>query len=139
MVRVCVRVQVRNCGWVFVRAWVRLRVNPLNITISRSRSLSHRVGARMHCPQYGRSTVAFIQVPLAPIEPGPAIGNFSFFFPLGWRSSPGKHRVVIEHERVHFVLRRWLQRTCKISLADPAINHMLVSLPNSGTFLKFLT
>ena len=54
------------------------------VTIPRSMSLYYRVGARMHCPQYGRSTVGFVQVPLVPVDPGLAIGNFKFFA-LVWR------------------------------------------------------
>ena len=47
-------------------------------------------------------TVGFIQPPPAPVEAGPAIGNFAFF--------AGKRRALFERELVHIVLRRWLQR-----------------------------
>ena len=45
----------------------------------------------------------------APVEAGPAIGNFAFFA-LVCRSSAGKRRALLERELVHIVLRRWLQR-----------------------------
>ena len=72
------------------------------VTIGRSMSLWYRVGAPMHCPQYGRSTVGFGQVPLAPVESGPAIGSFAFF-------CVGLFLIVANY------------------LVDPASSHMLVS------------
>ena len=86
------------------------------VTIRRSMSLYYRVGARMHCPQYGRSTVGFVQVPLVPVDPGLAIGNFKFFC-VGLAHSPGPHRCVY-----------W-------SVFDGASSRGN-SNTNSGTFLK---
>ena len=63
----------------------------------------------MHCPQYGRSTVSFVYIPLTPVDPGRAIGNIEIFA-LVWCTFPEKRRVVFERERVHSVLRRWLER-----------------------------
>ena len=37
----------------------------------------------MHCLQHGRSTAGFVQVPLAPVESGQAIGNFTLIFCVG--------------------------------------------------------
>ena len=53
------------------------------VTISRSISLSYGLGARMHCPQYVRSFVGFVHVPLAPVESEQAFGNFTLIFFVG--------------------------------------------------------
>ena len=93
----------------------------------------------MHCPQYGRSSVGFVQVPPALVEPGQAIGNFTSFY-VGLVQLSGE------------APRCFRTRACglcavpvvatnlrKLILIDPAINHMLVPLRGSGTFLKFST
>ena len=48
----------------------------------------------MHCPHYGRSSVGLVQVPLAPVNPDRAIGNFTLSA-LVWRSSPGKRWLIL--------------------------------------------
>ena len=90
----------------------------------------------MHCPQYGRSSVGFVQVPPALVEPGQAIGN-STSFCVGLVQLSGEAPRCFRTRAcglcavpvVATNLRKLSDRPC----------HMLVPLRGSGTFLKFST